>query len=139
MEEAASTCSMHRRLTTWESRDPSSGRRPHCSRGRPWNGGTPHRADRSALTFEDLQNFRTKTLTFEVVGDVPRHPQEAGIHKVYGHAQLHVTETEDSRPEGNQHSREYVSARIRVRRYVLSVCGCTIRSERLHIEPPSKD
>jgi hypothetical protein len=37
------------------------------------------------ITFGDLRNFRTETLTFEVVGfsgDVPCDPQEAGIREV---------------------------------------------------------
>jgi hypothetical protein len=37
-----------------------------------------------------LQNFRTETLTFEVVGvlrDVSHHPREVGICEVYGRAQ----------------------------------------------------
>jgi hypothetical protein len=71
------------------------------------------------ITFGDVRNFCTETLTFEVVGvlgDVPRDPREAGIHEVYGRAKLYVSETEDSRPEGDHHSRANVSAHIRVRR-----------------------
>jgi hypothetical protein len=66
-----------------------------------------------------LRNFRTENLTFEVVGfsgDIPCDPREAGIRKVYGCAKLYVHETKDSRSEGNHHSRDYVSACIRVRR-----------------------
>jgi hypothetical protein len=40
----------------------------------------------------------------------------ASIREVYGCAQLYVPETEDSRTEGDHHSRANVSARIRVRR-----------------------
>jgi hypothetical protein len=51
------------------------------------------------ITFRDMWNFRTETLTFEV----------------YGHAELYIPETEDSRFEGNHHSRANVSVSIRLR------------------------
>jgi hypothetical protein len=71
------------------------------------------------ITFGDVRNFRTETLTFEVVGglgDVPRDPREASVREVYGRAELYIPETEDSLSEGDHHSRANVSAHIRVRR-----------------------
>jgi hypothetical protein len=71
------------------------------------------------ITFRDLRNFRTETLTFEVVevlGDVPCDPREVGIRENYGRAKLYVPEAEDSQSEGDHHRRDYVSACIRVRR-----------------------
>jgi hypothetical protein len=70
------------------------------------------------VMFRDVRNFRTETLTFEVVGlgDIPRDPREAGIREVYGHAELYVPETKDSQSEGDHHIRANVSVRIRVRR-----------------------
>jgi hypothetical protein len=66
-------------------------------------------------TFGDMRNFHIETLTFEVVGFSGMYhanPQEAGIREVYGRAELYVPEAEDSRTEGDHHSRANVSARI---------------------------
>jgi hypothetical protein len=75
------------------------------------------------ITFKDVRNFCTETLTFEgdlrsggVLGDVPCDPREVGIREVYGRDQLYVPEAEDSRTKGDHHSRANILARIRLRR-----------------------
>jgi hypothetical protein len=69
------------------------------------------------VTLGDVRNFRTKTLTFEVVGfsGIPCDPREAGICEVYGRSQLYIPEVEDFQTEGVHHSRTNISAHIRVR------------------------
>jgi hypothetical protein len=62
------------------------------------------------VTFGDVRNFRTEPhlRSGGVLGDVPCDPREAGIREVYGRAQLYVPESEDSRTEGDHHSRAAV-------------------------------
>jgi hypothetical protein len=63
------------------------------------------------VTFGDLRNFGTETLTFKVVGFSGTYHaiHGGGICEVYGRAKLYVPKVEDSRFEGDHHSRDYVS------------------------------